>query len=92
LEGKISVIAENILPFFTAMCSFNSNQWSTISIWKLFLVSWIELRNETLTNIEGFQAPDADLTITINRADLEQTMMGAKALTAVYIAKTCGTT
>ena len=42
----------------------------------------IELKNETLTNIEGFQTPDADLTITINRADLEQTMMGVKALTA----------
>jgi alkyl sulfatase BDS1-like metallo-beta-lactamase superfamily hydrolase len=41
----------------------------------------IELSNETLTNIEGFQADDADLTITINRADLEQTMMGAKKLT-----------
>jgi alkyl sulfatase BDS1-like metallo-beta-lactamase superfamily hydrolase len=41
----------------------------------------IELSNETLTNIEGFQADDADLTITINRSDLEQTMMGAKKLT-----------
>jgi alkyl sulfatase BDS1-like metallo-beta-lactamase superfamily hydrolase len=41
----------------------------------------IELSNETLTNIEGYQADDADLTLTINRADLEQTMMGAKKLT-----------
>jgi alkyl sulfatase BDS1-like metallo-beta-lactamase superfamily hydrolase len=41
----------------------------------------IELSNETLTNIEGYQANDADLTITINRADLEQTMMGIKKLT-----------
>ncbi len=41
----------------------------------------IELSNETLTNIEGYQADDADLTITIDRADLEQTMMGAKKLT-----------
>ena len=40
----------------------------------------IELRNATLTNIEGYQADDADLTITINRTDLEQTMMGAKTL------------
>ena len=40
----------------------------------------IELSNEALTNIEGFQADDADLTITINRTDLEQTMMGAKKL------------
>ena len=40
----------------------------------------IELSNSTLTNIEGYQADDADLTITINRADLEQVMMGAKTL------------
>lgn len=37
----------------------------------------VELSNATLTNIEGYQAEDADLTITINRTDLEQTMMGA---------------
>ena len=37
----------------------------------------VELSNATLTNIEGFQADDADLTVTINRSDLEQTMMGA---------------
>jgi len=37
----------------------------------------VELSNATLTNIEGFQADDADLTVTINRADLEKTMMGA---------------
>jgi alkyl sulfatase BDS1-like metallo-beta-lactamase superfamily hydrolase len=40
----------------------------------------VELSNATLTNIEGFQTADADLTITINRTDLEQTMMGAKTL------------
>ncbi len=37
----------------------------------------VELSNGTLTNIEGYQADDADLTITIDRKDLEQTMMGA---------------
>jgi alkyl sulfatase BDS1-like metallo-beta-lactamase superfamily hydrolase len=42
----------------------------------------IELSNSTLTNIEGFQADDADLTLTINRTDLEQTMMGIKPLAA----------
>lgn len=42
----------------------------------------IELSNATLTNIEGYQADDADLTITIDRADLEQVMMGAKSLVA----------
>ena len=42
----------------------------------------IELSNATLTNIEGYQADDADLSITINRSDLEQVMMGAKSLVA----------
>jgi len=37
----------------------------------------VELSNGTLTNIEGFQADDADLTLTIDREDLEKTMMGA---------------
>ena len=37
----------------------------------------IELSNATLTTIKGFQAKDADLTISINRTDLEKTMMGA---------------
>ena len=42
----------------------------------------IELSNATLTNVEGYQAEDADLTITINRADLESVMMGTKTLAA----------
>jgi len=42
----------------------------------------IELSNATLTNIEGYQADNADLSITINRSDLEQVMMGAKTLSA----------
>jgi alkyl sulfatase BDS1-like metallo-beta-lactamase superfamily hydrolase len=37
----------------------------------------VELSNGTLTNIEGFHADDADLTITIDREDLEGTMMGS---------------
>ena len=40
----------------------------------------IELSNATLTNIQGYMADDADLTITIDRADLEQVMMGVKSL------------
>ncbi len=35
----------------------------------------LELRHGTLTNITGHHAKDADLTITINRADLEPIMM-----------------
>ena len=42
----------------------------------------IELSGATLTNIEGVQAADADLSITINRSDLEQVMMGKKTLAA----------
>jgi alkyl sulfatase BDS1-like metallo-beta-lactamase superfamily hydrolase len=42
----------------------------------------IELSDSTLTNIEGFLADDPDLSITINRSDLEMVMMGAKPLTA----------
>jgi alkyl sulfatase BDS1-like metallo-beta-lactamase superfamily hydrolase len=42
----------------------------------------VELENATLTNIQGYQAEKADLTLTINRADLELTMMGAKTLEA----------
>jgi alkyl sulfatase BDS1-like metallo-beta-lactamase superfamily hydrolase len=42
----------------------------------------IEMENATLTNIAGFQANKPDLTLTINRSDLEQTMMGAKTLEA----------
>ncbi len=36
----------------------------------------VELENATLTNIKGFQAPNPDLTITVNRADLNRVMMG----------------
>lgn len=42
----------------------------------------IELENATLTNLQGFLAEKPDLTLTINRSDLEQTMMGAKSLEA----------
>jgi alkyl sulfatase BDS1-like metallo-beta-lactamase superfamily hydrolase len=42
----------------------------------------VELTNATLTNIQGYQAKNADLTLTINRSDLELTMMGVKTLEA----------
>jgi alkyl sulfatase BDS1-like metallo-beta-lactamase superfamily hydrolase len=42
----------------------------------------VELENATLTNIQGFQAEKAHLTLTINRADLEKTMTGEKTLEA----------
>ncbi len=37
----------------------------------------VEMSNATLTNIKGVQDSNADLTITLNRADLELVMMGA---------------
>ena len=40
----------------------------------------IEMENATLTNIPGFLSDKPDLTLTIPRSDLEQTMMGAKTL------------
>ncbi len=40
----------------------------------------VELENATLTNIQGFQSEKPDLTLTINRTDLELTMMGVKKL------------
>jgi alkyl sulfatase BDS1-like metallo-beta-lactamase superfamily hydrolase len=36
----------------------------------------VEMSNATLTTIKGFQAPKPDLTVTVNRADLNQVMMG----------------
>ncbi|QYZ70546.1 alkyl/aryl-sulfatase [Neotabrizicola shimadae] len=43
----------------------------------------VELSNATLTNIAGFQSDEADLTLTINRADLELVMMGVRQLEEV---------
>ena len=37
----------------------------------------LEMSNGALTNLQGQQARDPDLTITINRSDLETVMMGA---------------
>jgi len=40
----------------------------------------IEMENATLTNIQGFLSGKPDLTLTIDRADLLQTMMGTRTL------------
>jgi alkyl sulfatase BDS1-like metallo-beta-lactamase superfamily hydrolase len=37
----------------------------------------VEMSNATLTNIKGVQAKNPDLTITLNRTDLDLVMMGA---------------
>ena len=49
----------------------------------------IELDNATLTNIEGYLDDDPDLTLTINRSDLELTMMGVKELEDQIAEGTC---
>jgi alkyl sulfatase BDS1-like metallo-beta-lactamase superfamily hydrolase len=36
----------------------------------------VEMSNATLTSLKGFQARNPDLTITVDRADLNQVMMG----------------
>jgi alkyl sulfatase BDS1-like metallo-beta-lactamase superfamily hydrolase len=40
----------------------------------------VEMSNSTLTTIAGYQAKDADLTITIDRRDLEDVMIGTSKL------------
>jgi alkyl sulfatase BDS1-like metallo-beta-lactamase superfamily hydrolase len=40
----------------------------------------MEMSNATLTTLAGYQAKDADLTITINRSDLEDVMIGTAKL------------
>ena len=42
----------------------------------------VELSNATLTNIEGFIFDKPDLSITIDRSDLEVIMMGQKSFAA----------
>jgi alkyl sulfatase BDS1-like metallo-beta-lactamase superfamily hydrolase len=42
----------------------------------------IELENATFTNVEGFLHNNPDLSITINRSDLEDIMMGKKSFAA----------
>lgn len=39
----------------------------------------VEMSNATLTNIKGFTKPGAELTVTLNRSDLNQVMVGAKS-------------
>jgi alkyl sulfatase BDS1-like metallo-beta-lactamase superfamily hydrolase len=38
----------------------------------------VELSNSTLSNLKGFTAKNADLTLTLNRSDLNLAMMGVK--------------
>ena len=40
------------------------------------------MSNATLTNVEGYRADDADLSITIDRSDLETVLMGAATFDA----------
>ncbi len=49
----------------------------------------VEMNNATLTNFQGFLSDKPDLTLTINRSDLELTMMGAKQLEDQIADGTC---
>ena len=40
----------------------------------------IEMSGATLSNIEGFLSDNADVTVTMNRSDLEQVIMGRTSL------------
>ena len=42
----------------------------------------VAVRNETMTNVEGFLHENPDLTITIDRPDLENIMLGKKTFVA----------
>ena len=42
----------------------------------------IEMSGATLSNIEGFLSDDADVTVTMNRSDLELVIMGRASLTS----------
>jgi alkyl sulfatase BDS1-like metallo-beta-lactamase superfamily hydrolase len=42
----------------------------------------VEVTNATMTNVEGFLHENPDLTLTINRSDLENIMMGQKTFAA----------
>ncbi len=42
----------------------------------------VAVRNETMTNVEGFLHEEPDLTITIDRPDLENIMLGKKSFIA----------
>jgi alkyl sulfatase BDS1-like metallo-beta-lactamase superfamily hydrolase len=46
----------------------------------------IELANATLTNIRGYTAPDAALSLTLNRSDLTDVMVGAQDFGALVAA------
>jgi alkyl sulfatase BDS1-like metallo-beta-lactamase superfamily hydrolase len=43
----------------------------------------VELSNATLNNLAGYTAEDADLTLTVNRADLERVMSGEATFDAL---------
>ena len=40
----------------------------------------IELNNSALTSIKDFQIPNPDLTVTVNRSDIEKMLLGAARL------------
>jgi alkyl sulfatase BDS1-like metallo-beta-lactamase superfamily hydrolase len=45
----------------------------------------LEMSNSTLTNIKGFRSPAADVTVTLDRATLEQVMTQQKTFKALFL-------
>jgi alkyl sulfatase BDS1-like metallo-beta-lactamase superfamily hydrolase len=75
-----AIPTELLLDFFAILV--DSKQAEDLE----FVINWmepdsgekfvVEMSNATLTNIKGFQAKNPDLTITINRSDLEKVLTG----------------
>jgi alkyl sulfatase BDS1-like metallo-beta-lactamase superfamily hydrolase len=67
--------AESIAPFIVNLVTPDTGETHVV-----------ELSNATLTTLRGFGAPDPDLTITVNRSDLNGVMMGITTFDALIAA------
>jgi alkyl sulfatase BDS1-like metallo-beta-lactamase superfamily hydrolase len=67
--------AESIAPFIFNLVTPDNGETHVV-----------ELSNATLTTLRGFGAPDPDLTITVNRSDLNGVMMGVTTFDALIAA------
>jgi alkyl sulfatase BDS1-like metallo-beta-lactamase superfamily hydrolase len=67
--------AESIAPFIFNLVTPDNGETHVV-----------ELSNATLTTLRGFGAPDPDLTITVNRSDLNGVMMGITTFDALIAA------
>jgi alkyl sulfatase BDS1-like metallo-beta-lactamase superfamily hydrolase len=67
--------AESIAPFIVNLVTPDNGETHVV-----------ELSNATLTTLRGFGVPDPDLTITVNRSDLNGVMMGITTFDALIAA------